>query len=177
VIWFEVRVNGEERFRGDNVTAVTLVSDRVARRGYNRVSLHVGEGEQGEREVHHLGADLAAGDEITIRLLDDDQARAAMSAPEACSFCARDIHHFQSLVAGSSVAICDTCISSFHAVVKEGAPLPVGASIQEAGDAGCGFCGKTRPTVAGLLVRNGAAICPECLRVCADLRGDQDRAS
>jgi ClpX C4-type zinc finger len=173
VVWFEIRVNGEHRFRGDNVTAVTLVSERVGRRACDRVLLHVGEGEAPEREIHHLGADLAAGDEISIRLLDDAEGQAQASAPEACSFCARDIHHLHSLVAGQQVAICDGCISSFESVVKEGAPLPLGALVQEDGEARCGFCEKARPTVAGLLVRNEAAICPECLRVCAEIRGSQ----
>jgi len=105
VVWFEIRVNGEQRFRGDNVTAVTLVTERVGRRASDRVMLHVGEGAAPEREVHHFGADLIAGDELSIRLLDDAEGQAQASAPEACSFCARDIHHLQSLLTGSKVAV------------------------------------------------------------------------
>jgi hypothetical protein len=127
-------VNGEQRSRGDNVTAVTLVSERVGRRPYDRVSLHVREGESPEREVHHFSSDLAAGDEIAIRLLDDADGQAQASAPEACSFCARDLHHLHSLVAGSKVAICDGCISAFEAVIRQGASLPLGTFVQDDGE-------------------------------------------
>jgi hypothetical protein len=37
------------------------------------------------------------------------------------------------------------------------------------GDARCGFCQKGPPELAGLLVRNAAALCPECLRACVDV--------
>jgi len=84
---FEISVNGERRFVGDDVKAITLVSDWVA----------------------------------------------------------------------------------FHSVIAHNAPLPIGASIQEQGDASCGFCQKAPPEVAGLFVRNAAALCPECLRACLDL--------
>jgi hypothetical protein len=75
----------------------------------------------------------------------------------------------KSLIAGPRSAICDACLTSFIAVVARGAPLPIGASIQERDTARCGFCGQTPPEVPGVLVRNAAAICPECLRACADM--------
>lgn len=170
MIVFELLVNGEPRFRGQGVRAVTLVSDWIAKRSRDRVQLHVGAGEPGFEEVHHLGADLVAGDEITIRLLDeappeDDDARMT------CSFCARDHSHFQSLVSGPRIAICDTCVASFGSVLYERGPLPLGTSVHDRGDLACGFCLKTPPDVPGLLVRNGAGICPECVRVCADIKG------
>jgi len=37
---------------------------------------------------------------------------------------------------------------------------------------GGGFCLKGPTETAGLFIRNAAAICPECLRVCADIRRD-----
>jgi hypothetical protein len=38
-----------------------------------------------------------------------------------------------------------------------------------------GFCLRD-PDVAGLLVRNAAAICPECLRACVDMtRGEPEQ--
>jgi hypothetical protein len=43
------------------------------------------------------------------------------------------------------------------------------------GEARCGFCLMAPPDVAGLLVRNGSAICPQCVRVCAELRGTRER--
>jgi hypothetical protein len=111
---------------------------------------------------------LRPGDEISIRVLADDEATAS-DAPEACSFCGSDMHHIESLVAGPQLAICDACICAFDAVVMRSQPLPLGAFIQQAGDLTCGFCLKGPPELAGLLVRNAAAICPECLRTCVDV--------
>jgi hypothetical protein len=170
MVAFEISVNGQRRFVGDDVTAITLGADWVARRKADRVSLHVGVGEPGERQVQYLGADLGPGDEISIRVLTDEESEAAESeAPESCSFCGSSMHDVRSLVSGPQVAICNTCLSSFDAVVAHGAPLPVGASIREQGDVRCGFCQKGPPEIAGLISRNAAAICPECLRACVDM--------
>jgi hypothetical protein len=48
--------------------------------------------------------------------------------------------------------------------------LPVGAFIRDVPPWKCGFCGKEPGAVPGVFVRNGAAICPECLRVAADIQ-------
>jgi hypothetical protein len=150
MVAFEISVNGQRRFVGEDVTAITLAADRVARRKADRVSLHVGVGEPGERQVQYLGADLEPGDEIAIRVLSDEEREAAAGgAPESCSFCGSDVHAIRSLVAGPQAAICDSCLTSFHAVVARGAALPVGASIQDQGDARCGFCQKGPPEMAG----------------------------
>src|SRR5215510_4977356 len=168
---FEISVNGQRRFVGAEVTAITLAADWVARRRADRVSLHVGLGEPGARVVQYLGADLTPGDEISIRVLSDaDSEAAADTAPQSCSFCGSDVHQIRSLVAGPQVAICDSCLASFDGVIARGAALPMGASIQDhEGEARCGFCHKGPPEVVGLLVRNSAALCPECLRACVDM--------
>jgi len=167
---FEISVNGECRFVGDDVKAITIVSDRAARRDAERVSVHVGVGTPGDRQVQYLGSDLGPGDEIAIRVLADDElAMSKGQAPEACSFCGTGVHSIQSLVAGPQAGICDSCITALDAVVTRGAALPVGASIQDSGDQRCGFCLKAPPEVAGLLLRSAAAICPACLRACADI--------
>jgi hypothetical protein len=176
MVAFEISVNGQPRFVGDDVTAITLAADWVARRKADRVSLHVGVGEPGERQVQYLGADLGPGDEISIRVLSDQEREAADStAPESCSFCGNSMHQIKSLVAGPQVAICDSCLVSFDAVVARAAPLPLGASIKEQGDVRCGFCQKGPPEIAGLLSRNAAAICPECLRACVDMTRDRNQ--
>jgi hypothetical protein len=164
---FEISVNGERRFVGEGVKAVTLVSDPVARRQADRVSLHVGVGGPGEREVQYLGSDLHPGDEIVIRLLEDGEARG--EAFESCSFCGQGVYEVGSLVAGTRTAICNACMQSFDAVVTAGAALPVGASIQQEGERRCGFCRRGVPEVPALLVRHEAAICPECLHACVDM--------
>jgi hypothetical protein len=169
---FEILVNGERRFIGEDVTAITLAADWVSRREGDRVSLHVGVGGPEERRVQYLGADLLPGDEVAIRVLSDEESWATSDqSPELCSYCGSDFHCVRSLVAGPQVAICDSCLTLFHAVVANGAPLPVGASIHERNDVRCGFCQKSPPEVAGLLMRNAAAICPECLRACAEMSG------
>jgi hypothetical protein len=167
MVAFEILVNGERRFSDDRVTAITLAADWVSRRNAERVSLHVGVGEPGERQVQHLGADLGPGDEITIRVLAERDH--VLRDPELCSFCGSEVQSVKSLVAGPQVAICDACLAAFSAVVASGARLPIGASIHERGDIRCGFCRKAPPKVPGVLVRNGAAVCPECLRACADV--------
>jgi hypothetical protein len=168
----EVKVNGERRFRGEDVTAVTLACDRVGRRDVERIAMHVGTGGPGERDTHFLATNLVPGDEITIRVLEDAElAEHAYPPPDACSFCGSSFHDVQSLVAAQQKAICDACLSCFGAVVLKGAPLPVGAAIREtAGGPTCAFCEKGPPDVPAVFVRNDSAICPGCLRACADLR-------
>lgn len=165
---FEISVNGERRFVGDDVKAITVVCDWIERRRADRISVHVGVGGPGERDVQHLGSDLYPGDEISIRVLSDEEA-ATNEGPQGCSFCGQDIGRIRSLVAGPQVAICDGCLLAFDGVVTERKALPLGASIQQDGDQRCGFCLKGVADVAGLLVRNAAAICPECLRVSVDI--------
>lgn len=166
---FEITVNGERRFAGEAVKAITLVADWVPGRQGERISVHLGVGEPGEVEVQYLGADLKPGDEISIRVLASDALPEVPWPNDSCTFCGRDSYHIGSLVAGSQAAICDFCLAAFHAVLTQNAPLPMGASIQEHEDVRCGFCLKGPPELAGLFVRNGAALCPECLRVCLDL--------
>ena len=53
--------------------------------------------------------------------------------------------------------------------VRDAGRLPVGAAIREEPTWVCGFSGKQPGSVPAVVVRNGTAICPECLRACADL--------
>lgn len=171
---FEITINGEHRFRGDDVTAITLVSDIVGKAEKERIAMHVGTGGPGERRAHHLAASLVPGDEITIRILEGGAlCEGASSAPQACSFCGSPYGEIGSLVSVRHQAICDSCLSSFSAVVVHGAALPLGVSIRERpGGPPCAFCDKAPPDVPAVLVRNDAAICPGCLRSCVDLDGD-----
>jgi hypothetical protein len=174
LVRFEVTVNGERRFVGDDVRAITVVSDRARRGDAERVSVHVGAGEPGQREVQYLGSDLAPGDEISIRVL-ADEAGVASTAPDACSFCGSDVYSVRSLVAGPRLAICDACLLAFDAVLTRGAALPVGASIQERGERHCGFCRQAPPEVPGLFVRHLGALCPQCLRACVEMTSGERR--
>jgi hypothetical protein len=171
---FEIRVNGERRFAGSEVTAITLSIDPLSPPKRERISVIVGVGDPLEPEVQYLGSDLLPGDEIAIQVLpDSDRPVDDGEASDCCSFCGGGVYLVRSLVAGPRVAICDSCLASFEAALRGSAPLPVGASIQDRGEALCGFCLRTPPEVAGLLVRNMAAVCPECLRACADIARPQ----
>lgn len=166
---FEISINGDRRFVGDDVSSVTLSVDRSARSNGERVSVHVGVGESSQ-QVQHLGADLHPGDEIVIRVLSDSEFEASEDGgPRSCSFCGTSIFDIGSLVAGPQIGICNNCVVALYAVVMEGAALPLGASIRESGEVSCGFCRRAPPEVPGLFVRNAAAICPQCLRACMDM--------
>jgi hypothetical protein len=173
MIAFEIRINGELCGIGQDVTAVTLVADWVQRRRAERVSLHVGHpeghGPSNERTVHWLDAHLGVGDEVVIRIV--DVAESASPGLETCSFCAGDLSGAASLIHGRQVAICSSCIALFDASLAAGMPLPLGAQFQDDPKQGCGFCGKAPGEVPGVVVRNGAALCPECLRSCAEIIG------
>jgi hypothetical protein len=173
MVAFELSVNGQRRFIGDAVTAITLVSELAGRRQADRVSMHVGTGGPGDREVHRLAADLKPGDEVVIRVLGEEEIhRNAFPSPEACSFCGVPDVLVQSLLVSGRTAVCDVCLASLSDTVVRGAALPLGASIRsDAGGMTCGICGKTPPEVPALLARNGSAICPECLRSCVELVG------
>jgi hypothetical protein len=171
---FEVRVNGEHRFRGADVTAITVVLDLLSRSGRERIAMHVASGGPEERTIHHLAADLATGDEVTIRVVDDGELDGVVPrAADGCSFCGSSIHDVHSLVSVERKAICYSCLRSFRAVVLHGATLPVGTTVRDGeGRPSCAFCDRAPPDVPALLVRNDSAICPGCLRSCVDLRDD-----
>src|SRR5260370_903229 len=125
---FEISVNGKPRFVEDDVRAVTIVADSVPDLGadaqIDRVYLHVGVGEA--REDQYLGGELRPGDEISIRVLADDQSPTDTSTfPKSCSFCGSDRFHIESLTGGPQVAICDGCLQAFQAVITQGSPLPL----------------------------------------------------
>jgi len=170
---FEISVNGEHRFAGEWISAVTLSSNCLADGKTERVYLHIGIGEAGEYEVQYLGGDLRPGDEISIKVLADvDDLTDPSPFPESCSFCGASKWDIGSLVTGRRVAICERCAQAFYATIAQGAGLPLGASIQDRPEGQCNFCHKSPPEVPGLLVRNTAAICPECLHTCMDLTED-----
>jgi hypothetical protein len=168
---FEISVNGELRFADEDIRAITVVSDPLSSRNLERIYVHFGVGEAGENQVQHLGGDLQPGDELSIRVLAGEGRVQPGFSLEICNFCGNSKRDIRSCVAGPQVAICEGCVQVFHSVITEGGPLPVGSAIVDHGERRCSFCLKSPPEIAGLLARNNAAICPECLRVCADLVG------
>jgi len=167
---FEISVNGQLRFAGEEVSAITLATDHGGSGAAERVCLHVGIGEAGDYEVQYLGRDLRPGDEISIKVFASDKDLTDPSpAPDLCSFCGNEKYEIAGLVAGTKVAICNGCIQAFHGAITEGAALPLGAWIRDRSDIRCSFCHRSPPEIPGLVGRNGSAICPECLHASMDL--------
>jgi hypothetical protein len=167
---FEIKVNGGLRFVEEEIRAITLVADQVSMGRMEQIYLHVGVGEAGLKQ--YLAGDLHPGDEITIRVLAENEPSAASSGfPDSCTFCETNFHAVDALVAGQGLAICNRCVQAFRSAIISATPLPDRASIVNGGL--CGFCGKSTPEIPGLIIRGGSAICPSCLHTCADLNADR----
>jgi hypothetical protein len=165
-IAFQIAVNGKPYCESEDITAFTMVVEQV-RRGDSRISLHAS---AGESPLQWLSANFSIGDEVTVRII--DAADLVDQEPRVCNFCGRNAHDVRSMVQGGSVTICDGCINGLGGALKSGTPLPLGALIREETEWTCGFCRKAPGEIPGVIVRNGAAICPECLRACADILTD-----
>jgi len=157
VIAFEISVNGREVFVGERVTAITLVSELAGRRQTGRVSLHVGVGGPGERQSHFLSGDLRAGDEVSIRLLDEDIVAPSV---ETCSFCGRAPELVKSLVVKEGCGICDICIASLSAALAKDGVLPAGATLVGTPGVTCCFCSLGPPRVTGWWFRTAKRSVP-----------------
>jgi hypothetical protein len=161
---FQIRINGKTYCESDDISVITMSAEELPQRGGYRISLHAG---SQDTPVQWLTADFAVGDEITIQVVDESAEHG--NAPEECSFCGRDMHALSNLVQGASVAICDHCVTEFSNAVKTGDALPLGTSIRSEPEWICGFCSNKPGEPKGVLVRNGAALSPECLRACSDV--------
>jgi len=167
MVAFRVSINGKPYCETEDITAITLVAELMNRRNRDRVTLHASSAD--DRTLQWLNAQLGVGDEIQVRIIDASEI--VDSSPTGCNFCGRSIHELENLVQGTDVAICNHCVTAFAATVKNGTHLPLGASIRDDSERSCGFCRKQPGDVPGVVVRNGAAICPECLRACSDIIG------
>jgi hypothetical protein len=164
---FQITINGKPYGESEDITVLTLVAEEV-RRGGERISLHAS---ASESQMQWLAANLTIGDETVVRIVDANDFEDA--GPHGCNFCGRDIHDVSKLLEGPAGTICDGCITSFSEAVKNLGPLPLGASIRDEREWTCGICakqpGKIPGAAAGVVVRNGAAICPECLRAAVEI--------
>ena len=165
---FKVTINGRPYCESEDITAITMVVEEVRRGSGHRVSLHAS---AGEGPLIGLAAGFAIGDEVVVRIV--DAADLEHADPLGCNFCGRSAHDVSNLVQGPSTAICDRCISTLGIAVGTGDRLPAGASIRDEPEWACGFCASQPGNVPGVVVRNGAAICPECLRACTDILADE----
>jgi len=164
MVAFQITINGQKYCESEDISVLTMVVEEIRRRDALRISLHAG---GPDSALQWLTGNLRVGDEITIRIVDTSEFEA--TGPSACSFCAREVHEASTVVQGHTAAICDSCITNFSTAVKNGTELPVGASMRDEPTWICGFCHNQPGNVAGVVVRNGSAVCPECLRTCAEL--------
>jgi ClpX C4-type zinc finger len=168
MVTFQITINGRPCFDSDDITALTLVAEELRRREGERISLHASGGDD---SMQWLAANLKIGDEITVQIVDASEK--LNSFPMACSFCGKDQHEVSNLVAGEKVLICGQCISDFSEALTIQKQLPIGAAIRNEPSWACGFCNNSPGIIPGVIVRNGAAICPECLRVGSDILSEQ----
>lgn len=171
--YFEITVNGERRFLDDDVRAITLVTERLARRNVDRVSLHVGTGPLEDAELSYFGADLKPGDEISIKILVDVELDFP-SGREQCSFCDEE-GLMISLAGFSEAAICKACVHVFSAALLTGSSLPWRAKLRNSGDDLCAFCRASAGDAGGLIVQDRIGLCAECLKACAELMSAWDQ--
>jgi hypothetical protein len=164
MVAFQISINGQKYCESEDISVLTMVAEEIQRREAFRMSLHAS---GPDSPVQWLTATLRVGDEITIRVVDTSELEA--SGPSTCSFCGREVHEVSTIVQGQAAAICDRCVTSFSTAVKNGTELPAGASIRDEPTWTCGFCDNQPGNIAGVVVRNGAAVCPECLRACAEI--------
>src|SRR5688500_8750611 len=88
----------------------------------------------------------------------------------SCSFCRREAQDVSVLINGESTAICNFCIVEFLEILGTAArAVPVGTDVHRDTESWCGFCGTRVKAVDGVVVRNGVAVCRNCLHCSADI--------
>ena len=102
----------------------------------------------------------------------------------ACTFCGRPEQEAGPLIAGPGVHICPACAAlASDALAAESAeePGPLRAVLAADVRERCSFCGKYRPECTGLAATvpgagggQRAAICGECLMLCAEIFAERE---
>jgi hypothetical protein len=165
---FRITINGEPFCEAEDLTTVTMAVDQVRGQNEQRITLYAN---ANEGHLQWMTASLGVGDQIVIEVV--DAVAEGESEPLHCDFCGRDVHDVSILVQGKTGSICDQCITGFSTAVHKGSALPVGASFSNDSESPCRFCGKAPPAIAAVVMRNGAAVCAECLRTGADILGER----
>jgi hypothetical protein len=102
--------------------------------------------------------------------------RSQLPSKLACSFCARPQRKARRLVAGPDIYICAECVEAAEGVVHaDGSASAQLVSVESETTRRCGFCGKRRHQVTGLVgARAGdATICSGCLGLCREIHSEQ----
>lgn len=147
------------------------------------------------RAVRRLALANSSPQDIAAALgLSDRQVheivRAGADKPDtdlACTFCARPQSRVRKLIAGPGTYICDACVELAAGVVSSGSAAgtqlgPVHAVPEQNGGVRCRFCDKHRDQVTGMAamppesggkISGPAAICVECLSLCAEIIAEE----
>jgi hypothetical protein len=168
MVAFRIKINGKPFGDSEEITALTVISEKVPRCEKHNISLHAS---AGDGSVQWLASNLSVGDEILVQIEEFDEQ--SDSVPNACNFCGRDMHDVSNFITGLLAAICNRCVAEFSESLINGKKLPLGAAIRDESSWTCAFCEKHPDNIPGVIVRNGTAICPECLRVCSDISSDE----
>jgi hypothetical protein len=168
MVAFRIKINGKPFCDSEEITALTVVSDEVTKAEKYNISLHAS---AGEGSLQWLASNLTVGDEILVQI--EDSVEQPDSVPNACNFCGKDMHDVSNFITGQLAAICNRCVAEFSESLINGKKLPLGAAIRDESSWTCAFCEKHPDNIPGVIVRNGTAICPECLRVCSDISSDE----
>jgi phage FluMu protein Com len=108
----------------------------------------------------------------------------------ACTFCGKTQKTVRKLIAGPGVYICDECVALAQTVIGSGDPADTEfgtlyAVPAEQSGVRCSFCGKTRARVEQMAIvpaatiqrtSASAAICEECLTLCAEIIEEERQA-
>ena len=111
-------------------------------------------------------------------------ARRMVRRSAACTFCGRPEPEAGPLIAGPGVHICSACAALASAALAGDGPAEPGPLRAVPGEdvrERCSFCGKHRPECTGLAVTapgtgsgQRAAVCGECLMLCAEIFAERE---
>ena len=161
-------VNGEPFCEAEDLTTVTMIVEQVPRRDERKITLYAS---AGQGLLHWMTASLRVGDQILFEV--DEAVTERRAEHQRCDFCGLEMDDVSALMQGQSGSICNGCITSLSHAIHKGSPLPLGAAFRDDCDLPCRFCEVRPPAISGVVVRNGAAICAQCLRTAADILGEQ----
>ena len=149
------------------------------------------------RKLHAAGASLreiaeslGLSHQRVHQIVDPESGKAALkpkyTVPEGrllhCSFCSRSQAEVSKLIAGPSVAICDTCTHRATSLIATGRPARGQVKLRLVSDETCDFCGQgmqpagkrvRRRGVTHLVRGAGTTICNECIGLCNEILAEE----
>jgi hypothetical protein len=134
VICLQVNVNGERRLIA-GVEAADVINATVSlypglKEGWLEVAGLVNATDQPSADARWLGAALAAGDVVEVRMVEsgeaaaptvshtDPTAPASASIPLVCAFCNRSPQEIEGMLTSRRAAICPECVAYLHDIIS-----------------------------------------------------------